>query len=115
MQQELSNYMNTVRHIKKQSISEFSKELGISKSALQGILNGTSNPRMDTLQYIAEQLNVKMADLFSCPYTQSQFAFADLLLLTIDAFSQLSPGKKEKAAELFHELILLMEETTHEK
>lgn len=42
---------------------EFSTELGIPRTTLQGYLKGTSSPRADTLEELAEKLGVSPAEL----------------------------------------------------
>lgn len=49
----------------KQSLTDFSKELGISKSALQAIEKGQSVPRMDTLEIISERMGLTLPALLS--------------------------------------------------
>lgn len=42
---------------------EFSTELGIPRTTLQGYLKGTSSPRADTLEELAEKLGISPAEL----------------------------------------------------
>lgn len=49
------------------SLTEFSKELGIGKSSLQAYLNGQQNMRSDTIELIAEKLEITPAELVSYP------------------------------------------------
>lgn len=42
LQQNLSNFMNTIRLSRNQSITEFAEEIGVSRSEMQHILKGTS-------------------------------------------------------------------------
>lgn len=44
---------------------ECADALGIAKSSLQSYLNGTGNPRADTIEQIANSLNVSIAELVS--------------------------------------------------
>ena len=52
---------------KDQSLTEFSQELGIARSTLQEYLRGTSNPRADTIELIAEKLHCTPAELVTEP------------------------------------------------
>ena len=52
------------------SLTEFSKELGIGKSSLQAYLNGQQNMRSDTIELIAEKLEITPAELVSYPAEQ---------------------------------------------
>lgn len=49
------------------SLTEFAEELGIARSSLQHYLNGTSNPRADTIQLIADKLDIPVEALVSSP------------------------------------------------
>ena len=44
---------------------EFSSELGIPRSTLQGYLKGTSHPRVDSLEELAKKLGISPAKLVS--------------------------------------------------
>lgn len=41
---------------------------GVSKSGLQAIANGRRDPRLSTLEQIAEGLHVRVTDLFTSKY-----------------------------------------------
>ncbi len=110
LQQNLSNYMKAVRLSRKKSITEFSEELGISRSELQNILKGTCNPRLDTISYIADKLNAHPSTLLLPPFSEPQQEFALSLLKTLDIFSDIPPEKQREAAELLCRLIMLLVE-----
>lgn len=40
------------------SINEFAQELGIAVSSLQGYLNGTANPRIDTVELMSKKIHI---------------------------------------------------------
>lgn len=44
---------------------DFADNLGVAKSSLQSYLNGTGNPRADTIEQIADKLNITVAELIS--------------------------------------------------
>lgn len=108
LQKNLSKMMNAIRAGRKQSITDFSEELGISRSSMQGLLKGNANPRMDTVEHIATRLQVDPLSLLACPYSEPELECAFLLLQCVEAFSQLPEDKKLEAAALFHSLIKLM-------
>ncbi|WP_367272227.1 helix-turn-helix domain-containing protein [uncultured Dysosmobacter sp.] len=47
------------------TLMEFSTELGIPRSTLQGYLKGTSHPRADSMEELAYKLGISLADLVS--------------------------------------------------
>lgn len=108
LQQNLSNSMNIIRSSKKQSITEFSEEIGIARSEMQKILNGTCNLRMDTLEHIADQLQIDSAALISSSPYNLHFDFLLSVLQKFEFFSKLSEEKQRKFVDLLDQLLLLI-------
>lgn len=52
---------------KNQGMVEFSRELGIGKSSLQGYLREDYNMRADTIELVSERLGITPAELVSGP------------------------------------------------
>ncbi|MFQ7474073.1 MAG: helix-turn-helix domain-containing protein [Anaerovoracaceae bacterium] len=107
LQQNLSNTMKAIRSIRKISITEFSEEIGVSRSEAQGILRGTSNPRLDTIQCIADNLNIDPLVLISS-FSETQLEVSLLLLKSFDFFSKLSSEEQKEAARLLNEFLCLI-------
>ena len=107
LQQNLTNTMQAIRSIRKISITEFSEEIGVSRSEAQGILRGTSNPRLDTIQCIADNLNIDPLVLISS-FSETQLEVSLLLLKSFDFFSKLSSEEKKEAARLLNEFLCLI-------
>ena len=64
------NLARKLRKIKEErglSVVEFSEELEISRSALQSILTCKGNPRTDTIEHIAQKLNINPVLLLMSP------------------------------------------------
>ena len=57
--------MKTIFERSNHSLTEFADELSISRSSLQDILKGKSNPTLATVELIAEKLDVNPLSLFS--------------------------------------------------
>lgn len=106
LQQNLSNTMKAIRSIRKISITEFSEEIGVSRSEAQGILRGTSNPRLDTIQCIADNLNID--PLLISSFSETQLEVSLLLLKSFDFFSKLSSEEQKEAARLLNEFLCLI-------
>ena len=87
----LGDHLNRIRKDRGLSITEFSEELGIARSSLQAILNGTGNPRSDTIEHIAANLNIDYRTLLTEPAdsTAPQLTEAQQkdLLLMLEQFS----------------------------
>ena len=99
--------MKAIRSIRKISITEFSEEIGVSRSEAQGILRGTSNPRLDTIQCIADNLNIDPLVLISS-FSETQLEVSLLLLKSFDFFSKLSSEEQKEAARLLNEFLCLI-------
>lgn len=44
---------------------DFARELGIPRTTLTGYMKGTSHPRADSLEYLAEKLGISLSELVS--------------------------------------------------
>jgi len=109
IQKNMSNIMNAIKESRRQSLTEFSEELEISRSSLQQLLDGTGNPSLHTIEHISQKLGIAPAALLLDPLEQSQQQITLLLLQTIDAVSKLDPEKRKLFAELFQQMIRLWE------
>ncbi len=67
----LAHWLNKIRRQRGLSVSEFANELEIARSSLQSMLNGTANPRANTIEHIAGKLSVNPISLLSHPYDLS--------------------------------------------
>ena len=110
LQKNLSNIMNAIRRNRDQSLTTFAKELDISRSSLQEILNGTGNPRMDTIEHIANRLNMDPLALLSCSYSEEQLEIAMPLLKITDTLSGLPEEKRHEFIVLFQGLLQIVAE-----
>lgn len=107
LRKNLSNSIKFIKASRHLSITELSEKLGIARSSLQAILKGTSNPRIDTIEYIADRLHLNPLLLLSSKesYTDSAILIAEIL----QAVSHLEPAEKQKFLSLFQELVLLLD------
>lgn len=60
--------LSKVMYEKKLSVRQVSIMTGISKSAINKIMNGKSSPTLDTLERLAKGLKVQISDLYESPY-----------------------------------------------
>ena len=88
MQDMLADRLKQKRALSHASLEEYSKELGISKSALQKYEAGTGNPTLATVQTIADHLHESPAQLLG----------------TLEWSMGLSEGSRRELAVLFREL-----------
>ena len=69
---------------------EFSEELGIAKSALRGYISKERNPRLDTLELIAEKLNISLPELLGYEASKKETKIHPLLRSVYEQLLQLS-------------------------
>ena len=60
------NLVWKIRSSKKLTLQEMEVKTGVSKTAINDIENGKKSPRLDTLQLIANGLDVNVIDLIDC-------------------------------------------------
>ena len=99
--------MRVLKEDRNKSLDEFSAELEISRSALQEYLSGNGNPRVATINHIADKLGIDARFLVSGMFTDKQIKVFLQMLDVLKLTSGLSPVKRQRCAELLLELILL--------
>lgn len=104
-QENLSNLLSAVRTTRKLTLTEFAEELDISRTSLQTLLSGKCNPRLDTVERIANHLKIDPALLVSSSFSEEQWKVIFYLFNAIDAFSNLPDARKREASELIQGLI----------
>lgn len=109
LQKYFSDNMNTLHQIHDKTLAEFAEELCISRSSLQKILKGTCNPRLDTIQQIAAQLDLDPLALLTNSgklfLEGSSFAEGTGLF---DGLSQLSDKDKSELVSHIHAIIKIL-------
>ena len=105
----LAKNLKAIKESRKKSLTEFAEDLCISRSCLQDVLKGERNVQMATVNQIAICLGISAADLLQDPYSSNQLSQAVLLLEALDSYQKLSNEDRMAAAELFHQLILLLD------
>ena len=89
--------MKTIFERSNHSLTEFADELSISRSSLQDILKGKSNPTLATVELIAEKLDVNPLSLLSFSEEEIQAAFS--LTQLLDWLFELSEENRALAAK----------------
>lgn len=108
IKQNLSKSLKSYRSLERKSLVDFAEKLSIGKTTLQDIKSCKANPTLDTVQQIADRLNVSPLSLLSDCYDPSDLYMAQLLLHTLDRFDQLSIEDQEKGVILFDALIRIL-------
>ena len=105
IQENISAVMRALKQQRGVSSAVFSEELEISRSTLQEYLNGTGNPRVDTIEHLAGRLGIDPVVLVSGVFCPSQLQVALLLLHTLDVTARLEPTKQQRMGELLVEML----------
>ena len=105
MQDMLADRLKQKRALSHASLEEYSKELGISKSALQKYEAGTGNPTLATVQTIADHLHESPAQLLGM-YSEEEMEAAGLMVPDPGrgSMGSLRRGAAGELAVLFREL-----------
>lgn len=102
IQENIAKYLRSKMEEQKASLTEYSKNLGIGRTTLQGYLNGTSAPRSDTIEYLARQVGCTPAELIS----DMDEISLDATLLCYEAYrAQLHPLICEPVTSLVNEIL----------
>ena len=67
-----SKNLSSMRKSCNSTLTEFAEEISVSRSYLQSALNGSCNPTLDTVEHIAEKLQVSPDLLLSFPQKQDE-------------------------------------------
>lgn len=92
------------------SLTELSKELDIPKTSLMHYASGKANPRLDSLEMLAEKLGVSITELVSDPSPERERA--ETIVRAARAFRDLTPEQQDVGVRLFLELVALFSEET---
>ena len=111
IQKKIAEVMQMIKDERNLSLTEFAKELQISRSSLQEYLKGNANPRADTIDQIADRLSIDPVVFVSGIFTTNQIKIIHLLLNTVNELSSLAPEQRQQFAELFSKMISLWSDT----
>lgn len=106
--ENLAGILRRIRAERQLSYTGFAEELGIPKSSLEAYLNGTGNPRADTLELLAKELHVPITEIVSGPLPGQEQA--ETIMRAASLFSGLTPERRERGIQLFLELTALFAE-----
>ena len=107
LNKNLSTILNIIKSERQKSMTEFSEELEISRSALQEYLSGSGNPNLTTIEHIAQKLNVSPCFLLLGDFKEDQLCVFLKMIDILSLLSDLPPEKRKRFAELLFEIISL--------
>lgn len=107
LNKNLAAILNTVKSERRKSMTEFSEELEISRSALQKYLSGAGNPNLTTIEHIAQKLSISPYFLLLGDFSEEQLNAFLKMTDILSLLSDLPPEKRKRFAELLFEMISL--------
>ena len=84
---------------------EMARRTGISRATLTGILRGEGNPRLSTVELVAQNLGLDPVRLLCFAHNDEERVFLEQTLEMVDKAGALSPEKRERFMELFQALV----------
>lgn len=107
IQKKLADALRIFQADRGKSITEFSAELEISRSALEDYLSGSGNPSMSTVEHIADKLGVSPSLLLFGSFSEDQLHILLRLTDILSFLSDLPPDRRLRFAELLLEMVSL--------
>lgn len=108
------NMANTLRLYMEEhnkTLIEYAEDLEIARSSLQQYMKGEGNPSVDTIERIAQKMDMDPVTLLTGTLDGVQRERAWDLLTAIQQVSALSEKKRLRFVELFMEIMQLWEST----
>lgn len=99
--------LNIIKSERQKSMTEFSEELEISRSALQEYLSGVGNPNLTTIEHIAQKLGISPYFWLLGDFSGEQLSAFLKMMDIFSLLSDLPPEKRKRFAELLFEMISL--------
>ncbi len=109
LQQDLGKNLRAIRLAAGKTLDGFSEELCIARSTLQEVESGHSNSRMDTVQVIADKLDLSPVALLSP--TDEPLAPTLSLFRQLESYLKLPPQEQEEVDAAFHRIVQLLTKT----
>ncbi len=108
--QNLANFLKTIQLGSGKSQEELAQQLDISRAALSKLLQGMGNPRLDTVERMAKNLEIDPALLLCNPQDENGLKSLPSLLTVLHTIAQLPTQKRHRLADLLQELSQLWSE-----
>jgi len=108
IQKNIAQALRRSMESRQKTLTEFSEELNISKTAVRQYLHGTANPRADTLTMLADSLGITPAELITGE--PPGWSKAALLLHAAQEIGPLPPEQQREAVRLFLALVAVFSE-----
>lgn len=110
LQENIAETMRVIMKQQNKSLTEFSEELEVSRSAMQDYIKAKGNPSAKTIEHIANKLGITPIALMAGLTVPEQREITVQLLNTFQMVSELPEEKRIRFAELFLEMVKLWDQ-----
>lgn len=99
----ISDFIRRYKEERHLSMSELAEEWGIPKSSLEKYMNGSGNPRADTLELLAKKCDVSVSEIISAH--SLGWERAEIAEQAARLFGDLPLERRNRAVKLFLALV----------
>ena len=110
MQKNMAAVICAMKEASNLSLAEFAAELDISRSALQEYMSGTGNPRIETVNHLAEKMGVEPEGLLCGMDGPDMVQLLEHIVKTLGFIQKLSEDRQRRFGELLLEMVELWNE-----
>ena len=110
LKHNFSNNIKNLRIKRNCTLEEFADEIGVGKTTLQDIENGKSNSTLDTIEKIANNLNINSLLLLTDFQAPEKYIPTMIILQSISGFCNLSEAKQLEISRHVNSIIDLLTE-----
>lgn len=101
----ISHALRWYKEVNKLTMSELASELGIAVSSLQSYMDGTANPRADTIELLARKMHLSVMEMVSG--VAPEWEQAETMVRAAKEISGLPADRRERGVELFLQFVAL--------
>lgn len=105
MNQNLATNLRRIRKMNHATLEEYAFNLGIGKTTLQEIEKGKTNTTLNTVDLIAQNLEIDSLSLLSNEDYSFKFQLAKSLLDVLETYCNLPESERRVAGDLFCRLL----------
>ena len=110
LNENLALAMRAIMKARHMSLTEFAKELDVSRAALHDYIKARGNPSAATIEHIAQKLDVSPASLMTGLVDLDHQEIVLMLLDTLQGVAELPEDKRIQMAEHFLAMVKLWNE-----
>ena len=110
LEKNMSDFLRAYKEISGKSNSELAEEMQISRSILRDYLNGDGNPRLSTVEHLADRLKVNPVLFLAGMFEKDSSDIVLLLFNSVREVISLPEPKRKQFVEYFLNMLSLFED-----